>query len=251
MPSTSLSERGCDGHRQVAIGDGLGGVGLLAQVLDRALEGGGQAADLVVGLDVDADVDVTLGDALGGLGDGADRLGEQVRDPHDHEADQDQRDQADDEQRGLQALDRGEHLGLRDGREEAPARGVDLRPREDDVLARERVLGLDLAALAGRDRVRDLLELGVVGLVGELGEADLAGLRLVRAGDQDALGRGGERVAGLVELQLAHLAVDQRERVGRAGVADDLAAALDGRLVGHVHRALVGGGLLRRPAWGP
>ena len=79
---------------------------------------------------------------------------------------------------------------------------------------------------------------------GELGEADLAGLRLVRAGDQDALGRGGERVPRLVELHLADLAVDQRERVGRAGVADDLAAALDGRLVGHVHRALVGGRLL-------
>src|SRR4029079_18323618 len=52
-------------HRQVTVGDGFSGVGLLAQVLDRAFEGGGQAADLIVALDVHADVDVTLGDALG------------------------------------------------------------------------------------------------------------------------------------------------------------------------------------------
>ena len=119
------ARRDLDG--QVAAGDRLGGGRLLAQVGDRVAERGGQAADLVVGLDVELDVDVAVGDALGGLGDGADRLGEHVGDQQDHDADEDQHDQADDQQRGAhRRLTGREHLGHRDGGQEAPARAVDL-----------------------------------------------------------------------------------------------------------------------------
>jgi hypothetical protein len=54
-----------DRHRQVAVGDALGDGGLLTQVLHEVAEGRGQAADLVVGRDVDADAGVTVGQALG------------------------------------------------------------------------------------------------------------------------------------------------------------------------------------------
>ena len=106
MPSTSFSERGSTDTVRSPSATASAAVAFSRRYSMVLLEGGGQAADLVVGLDVDVDVDVTLGDALGGLGDGADRLGQQVRDEQDHEADEDQRDEADDEQRVLQALDR-------------------------------------------------------------------------------------------------------------------------------------------------
>jgi hypothetical protein len=77
-----------DVDREVAAGDPIGRHGLLAQVLDRALERGAEAPDLVVAAHVDADVDVAVGEPLGGVGDDLDRLREPVRDQQDRERDE-------------------------------------------------------------------------------------------------------------------------------------------------------------------
>ena len=55
MPSTSFSERGVDGDRQVAVGDGSRRRSAFSRRYSIvASNDGGQAADLVVGVDVDA-----------------------------------------------------------------------------------------------------------------------------------------------------------------------------------------------------
>jgi hypothetical protein len=189
------------------------------------------------------DLEVAAADAVGRLGNLADRSRQARGDEPHHPAHEQQRDEPEDQQQRPQAVRLREDLA--DGRDghEAPAAGRDRRREHHDLLAGARIGRLHADASAGLRRRRDLRESGAV-VLGRVGlQRRAPDQRLVRIRDERAGLRDDEPVARVEEAQPADLAVERGQQHVDLGDADESARADQRRRVRRDELAVVEVGL--------